>query len=93
MVDQARNESIDAPHRHTLSEIDWEDIREPGCYVDEANGDLYRVPKEALREGSSPLVTRESYGASRMVQISRDPFTPSLKARLLCAKHNIQPNF
>lgn len=92
-MEQARNESVDAPHRHTLSEIDWEDIREAGCYVDEGTGDLYRVPREALKEGSSPIVVRESSGASRMLQLTRDPFTPSLKARLLCAKHNIQPNF
>lgn len=87
------NQSIEGQHRQTLPEIDWEDVTEPGCYVDEASGDLYRVPKEALVTGGSPIVMRESSGASRLRQLSKDPFMPTLKARLLCAQHNIEPNF
>lgn len=87
------NQSIEAQHRTTLPEIDWADMHSPGCYVDEASGDLFRVPKEALLTGASPVIVRESYGASRLRQLSTDPFLPSLKARLICAQHNIKPNF
>lgn len=87
------NQSIEAQRRKTLPEIDWEDITEPGCYVDEASGDLYRIPREALVTGGSPMVTRESSGASRLRQLSKDPFMSSLKARNLCAQHNIEANF
>jgi hypothetical protein len=87
------NQSIEAQHRSTLLEVDWTEVKEPGCYVDAASGDLFRIPKEALLTGASPLITRESSGASRLRQLSADPFMPTLKARLLCAQHNIKPNF
>lgn len=92
-MEKSRNQSIEAQHRHTLPEVSWEDVDEPGCYVDEATGDLFRIPKEALIKGASPAVIRESSGASRLRQLSRDPFMPSLKARVLCAQHNIEANF
>ncbi|MGH6808567.1 MAG: hypothetical protein ACREEJ_17275 [Ensifer adhaerens] len=87
------NQSIEAQHRKTLPEVNWEDVKVAGCYVDESSGDLYRIPAEALIAGGSPMVVRESSGASRLRQLSTDPFMSSLKARLLCAQHNIEPNF
>lgn len=56
-------------------------------------GDLYRIPKEALVPGSSPIVHKESLGASRLMQISKNPYITTLAARMLCAEHNIEPNF
>jgi hypothetical protein len=87
------NQSIEAQHRTTLQEVDWTEVREPGCYVDAASGDLFRIPKEALIAAASPLITRESRGASRLRYLSADPFLPTVKARLVCAQHNIKPNF
>ena len=54
---------------------------------------MYRVPKEALIPGSSPIIHKESLGASRLVQVSTNPFVTTLEARLRCAQHNIEPNF
>ncbi len=85
--------STEPVHRITLPELMWEDIREPGAYVERGTGDLFRIPKEALVQGASPVVVKESRGASRLVQISKDPFVTTLGARLACAQHNIQPNF
>lgn len=90
---EARNQSIAGQHRSSLPEMGWEDVTQPGCYVDEASGDLFRIPKEALVPGGSPMVVKESSGASRLRQLSKDPFLPTLKARLLCAQHNIEANF
>ena len=87
------NQSIEAQHRSTLPEVDWSQLNEPGCYVDAASGDLFRIPKEALLTAASPLITRESRGASRLRRLSSDPFMPTVKARLICAQHNITPNF
>ena len=92
-MEEARNQSIEGQHRQTLPEVDWRDVQDPGCYVDEASGDLYRIPREALISGASPMVVRESAGASRLRQLGRDPFMPTIQARLLCAQHNIRPNF
>lgn len=63
------------------------------AYVEEGSGDLYWIPKEALIKGGSPIVVKESRGASRLMQVSRDPFVTTLEARLRCAQHNIEPNF
>ena len=92
-MEAGANQSIEAQHRTTLPEVDWADVRQPGCYVDTASGDLFRIPKEGLISGTSPLIVRESSGASRLRQLSADPFMPSVAARLLCAQHNIRPNF
>jgi hypothetical protein len=93
MAAPAMSPSVESVHRTTLPELMWEDIREPGAYCERGSGDLYRIPKEALIQGASPVVVKESRGSSRLVQISKDPFVTSLEARLTCAQHNIQPNF
>ena len=92
-IETGVNQSIEAQHRSTLPEISWTELNEPGCYVDTASGDLLRIPKEALLTGASPLVMRESRGASRLRRLSADPFMTTVKARLICAQHNIKPNF
>jgi hypothetical protein len=93
MAEEARVVSIQPQQRLSLPEFSWEDVREPGAYVEKGTGDLYRIPKEALLEGGSLLVHKESQGASRLVQISKDPFVTTLRARMICAETNIQPNF
>ncbi|MGH6808566.1 MAG: hypothetical protein ACREEJ_17270 [Ensifer adhaerens] len=90
---RAVNRSIEARHRKTLPEIDWADITRSGCYVDEASGDLYRIPKEVFANGNSSFMVRESRGASRLRLLSDDPFLSSLKARIICAQNNIAANF
>lgn len=77
----------------SLQQLSWEEIHEPGAYVEVATGSLYRVPEEALLKGASPLIRRESVGGSQLVQLSKNPFILSLEARMVCAEHNIQPNF
>lgn len=71
----------------------WEDLREPGAYVEEGSGDLFRVPQEALITGASPIISRVSNGASRFVRVSENPAVPLVKARMVAADHNIEPNF
>ena len=93
MATPVLNPSLEATHRTALPEVTWETITEPGAYVEKGTGDLYRIPKEALVHGASPMVIKESRGASRLVQISQDPFVTTFEARLRSAQHNIQPNF
>ncbi len=90
---EVTNPSLEGSHRSILPEFMWEDVNEAGAYVEKGSGDLYRIPKEALVRGASPVVIKESRGASRLVLISKDPFVTTLEARLRCAQHNIQPNF
>ena len=90
---QARLTPIEPEGHGTPPQTNWDDVREPGAYVDETTGDLYRMPQEALVAGASPIVIKESRSSTRLMLISRDPFVTTLQARLLCARHNIQPNF
>ena len=92
-MEQTKTKSVEPHQRFSLPEVSWEDLNEPGSYVERGTGDLYRVPQEALIPGGSPIIHKESSGASRLVLISRNPFVTSLEARLRCAQHNIEPNF
>jgi hypothetical protein len=85
--------STELEKREVLAQMTWEQIDDPGAYVELGTGDLYRIPQEALVRGSSPVICKESSGASRFVKISPNPFVTLLKAREVCANHNIEPNF
>jgi hypothetical protein len=58
MAEQVKNVSIEPQQRAFLPEFSWEGIEEPGTYVEMGSGDLYRIPKEALLTGSSPLIRK-----------------------------------
>jgi hypothetical protein len=90
---EARNASVEPQRRSKLPELAWQDINEPGAYVEIGSGDLYRFPKEALIAGSSPMIRKESAGASRLLQVSTNPFVTTFEARMVCAEHNVVPNF
>jgi hypothetical protein len=75
------------------TELPWEHVDQPGTYVDVSTGELYRIPQEALLQGSSPVIRKESLRPSRLVQISKNPFITTFQARMLACEHNVQPNF
>jgi len=93
MAEQARVLSVEPQKRVSLAQVSWEDVKEPGAYVEVGSGDLYRIPKEALIPGGSPVIRKESTGASRLVQLSQNPFITTLQARMVACQHNIEPNF
>lgn len=93
MAEEARVVSIQPEPKRALPENSWGELNEPGTYVEKGSGDLYRVPKEALIHGASPVIRKESLGASRLVQLSKNPFMTTFEARMICAEHNIKPNF
>ena len=90
----AHEQKVTSIQQHqSLQHLAWDDISEPGAYVEVATGDLFRIPQEGLLKGASPLIKKESAAASSFVQVSRNPYVLALEARMLCAGHNIQPNF
>lgn len=93
MAKEAKIISMEPERRETFLEVSWSEVKQPGAYVERGTGDLYRVPKEALQNGGFPTIQKQSIGSSKLVQISRDPFVTTYKARMLCAEHNIEPNF
>jgi hypothetical protein len=92
-TEELMTQSVQGARTNVLSELTWGSINEPGTYVERSSGDLYRFPKEALIPGASPSIVKESRGTSVLLKISDDPFITTFKARLICAQHNVQPNF
>ena len=103
-MDQSKTPPI--RKQQPLQQIAWEDIDEPGAYVEVATGTLYRVPRETLVDGASPLIEKTGTdgprparaGAkpprhSQFVRVSGNPHIFSLGARLICVEHDIQPSF
>ena len=93
MAEARQNQSIQPQQRSSLMHTTWEELTQPGAYVEEGSGDLFRVPQEALVQGASPIISKVSNGASRLVRVSDNPAVPLLKARMIAADHNIEPNF
>ena len=56
-----------------LHQCPWQNVTEPGAYVEVGTGDLYRFPHEALIQGSSPVIRRETLETPILVQLSREP--------------------
>ena len=75
-----------------LPEYSWEELTEPGTYVEKETGDLYRIPKALIQE-ASPLIRRASLRSSTLVQLSKNPFMTTFVARITCVEHNVKPNF
>jgi hypothetical protein len=92
-TEELMTQSVQGTHTDVLTELTWDAINEPGTYVERGSGNLYRFPKEALIPGASPSIVKESRGASVLLKISDDPFITTFKARLICAQHNVEPNF
>jgi len=93
MAEHTKNVVSVTERRDFLPELSWPDVTEPGAYVELGTGDLFRIPKEAILPGASPLIRKESVTPSRLVRISRNPYVITFEARMLCAEHNIEPNF
>jgi len=76
-----------------LSEFTWENIKQPGAYVERETGCLYRLPAESLLRGSSPVISRLSSAQTTFVKLSDDPNTIVSKLRTVAADADIKPNF
>ena len=74
-------------------EVAWDELDTPGFYVSRTTGNGYRIPGEALIKGASPVIEQVSAQPSRLVKVSDNPFIPLIKARILAANCNIEPNF
>ena len=73
--------------------IPFDSIEVPGTYYSNWTGHLIRVPEEALSLGHSP--TLEIVGSENMMVtcLSKDPFLPLNKARMVAADLDLEVNF
>ena len=72
MAEVRQGQSIQPQHCSSLMQTTWEELTQPGAYVEEVTGDLFRVPREALH-GASPIITKVSNGEPRLVRVSDNP--------------------
>ena len=73
-------------------ETTWDQISDPGTYVERGTGDLYRILPEAIGSAAS-LGRKPGAEGIRLVKLSDDPFLTLMQARILSAEANIEPNF
>ena len=75
------------------TQVPFESINEPGCYICNWSGHLLRVPEDAIKPGRSPLMSLTGTGPPFVTKICNDPFIPVSKARLLAADCDQIVNF
>ncbi len=75
------------------SQVPFESINEPGCYVCNWTGHLMRVPEDAIKPGRSPLMSITGTERLFCTKISCDPFLTISKARMLAADCDVAVNF
>src|SRR5260370_8124807 len=82
-MEQVKTKSVEPQQRFALSEVTWDDLNEAGAYVERGSGDLYRIPKEALIPGGSPIIHNGSAAASSLVQVTTTPVSTTLTTPFL----------
>jgi len=75
------------------TQVPYDSINEPGCYICNWTGHLLRVPEDAIKPGRSPLMSITGANPLFVTKISSDPFIPVSKARLLSADCDQSVNF
>jgi len=77
----------------TGSQIPFEAINDPGCYICNWSGHLIRMPEDGVAPGRSPLVNIVGQEALLVTKISDNPFMTLTKARLVASNFDCPVNF
>lgn len=75
------------------TQVPFEAINDPGCYVCNWSGHLLRVPEDSIKPGRSPLMTIKGTETLFVTKIAGDPFISLSKARQLAADCDVPVNF
>ena len=75
------------------TQIPFDCINEPGCYICNWSGHLIRMPEDAIKPGRSPVMTITGTQQLFVTKICNDPFIPVSKARLLAAECDLNVTF
>jgi hypothetical protein len=71
---------------HGISFVAWNEINEPGIYVDMEYPRFYRVTQESLIPGSSPSIHGSEFTVAR---VSTDPMLNKQRIQIICADNNL----
>ena len=75
------------------TQIPFEAINQPGCYVCNWSGHLLRVPEDGVAAGRSPLINIVGQQQLFVTQISENPYITVTKARMLACNCDVAVNF
>ena len=89
----AARKGASARMQRTSRPLAWDEINEPGTYVEVSTGKLYRITQDSLLVDNSLARHGAGRPVSPVVQLSKDPFIFDLAARMLCVRHDIRPDF
>ena len=73
--------------------IPFDAIETPGTYYSNWSGHLIRVPEEALSLGHSPTLEIIGNQEMKVTCLSKDPFLPLNKARMVAADLDLEVSF
>ena len=76
-----------------LTETQWNNIQDPGCYLMVQSGDLVRISPESLAPGHSPLLTFSSKNEVRVAKLSGNVAEPISVLRAIAADNDYFVNF
>ena len=92
MVTKGHNTSAPSSSSR-LTETQWNNIQDPGCYLMVQSGDLVRISPESLAPGHSPLLTFTSKNEIRVAKLSQNPSEPISVLRAIAADNDYFVNF
>ncbi len=75
------------------TQIPFEAINEPGCYLCNWSGHLLRIPDDAIKPGRSPVLNIKGTETLFVTKIASDPYVPVTKARMMAADWDVVVNF
>ena len=75
------------------TQMPYESINEPGCYVCNWSGHVLRIPEDGIKPGRSPLLNMLGTEQLFVTKICNDPYIPLSKARMLAADCDVHVNF
>jgi len=75
------------------TQIPFEAINEPGCYICNWSGHLLRIPEDAIKPGRSPVINLKGWETLYVTKVCSDPYIPVTKARMLASDCDVHVNF
>lgn len=90
--------TIQTPYRvdkpvHTVAQMVFDEINQPGTYYSNWSGHLLRIPEEALKPGFSPKFEILGKEPVIVTKLSDDPYVARSRARMIAADLDLDVNF
>lgn len=93
MTTETTHQERDYNTTGTGTRIPFDYLNEPGTYVCNWTGHLFRVPEDAIKPGRSPVMDIVAKETLYLTKLSSDPYIPVSKARMIAADWDVAVNF